>query len=312
MRVMPRCALLLALLAALSVACTAPPYLSRSPRMARDHVVYVPPVVAITDFEDRTNFSGQWNLGGGMAEILVERLLADGSVEVLERRHLDGVLGEIVRQGRDLFRREGPQSRVMNARYLIRGVVTDFTVTGDASGWFGGDSVTSRLRGSSARVSLYVTVSDLETDQIISAVRSEGASSGGGVRGQITYTDFAFGGDAFFRTPLGRATQQAIDRAARQILAEIPREPWDPRVAESGVDRVIINGGENVGLRPGDRFYVRVTGRRVTDPVTGDAIETVPGRVVGIVEVRTVHPLSSHAILLEGEARRGYLLERAR
>lgn len=269
------------------------------------------PVVAVTDFENRANFSGQWNLGGGMAEVLIERLMFSEAVTVLERKHLDSVMGEIARQGRDLFRREGrvERGRLMNARYLIRGVVTDFTVTGDASGWFGAAGARARARASRARVGLYVTVSDVETGEIISAVRTEGSASAGGFGGSVNYKQIAFGGDAYFRTPLGRATQAAMERAVKQLLADIPRERWEPRVAEGGVDAVIVNGGHNVGLLIGQRFVVREEGRNITDPITGDVIERIPGRVIGELVIRAVHPVSAHADLTKGEARRGDFLQ---
>ena len=61
-------------------------------------------------------------------------------------------MGEIARQGQDLFRPEGrvERGRLMNAQYLIRGAVTDFTVVGDMSGWFGVENKGS-LRGRSQR-----------------------------------------------------------------------------------------------------------------------------------------------------------------
>lgn len=285
----------------------------RAPRSRPDHTEtpVIRPVVAVTDFENRANFSGQWNLGDGMAEIMIERLMRSDRVTVLERQHLDGVLAEIVRQGRDLFRREGrvERGRLKNARYLIRGVVTDFTVTGDASGWFGSAYLSAGVRGERTRVGLYVTVSDVETGQIVSAVRTEGSAGQRGLRGGINYGELSFGGDAYFRTPLGRATQMAMDRAVAKLLADLPQERWEPRVAEGGVDGVIVNGGENVGLRAGQRFVVREEGRRVTDPVTGDVIERLPGRVVGELEIIAVHPMASNAVLLDGRAQRGDFLE---
>lgn len=304
------------LLVVLGVLCgCANPLYHREPkrRAASTSEPVLRPVVAVTDFENSANFGGQWNLGGGMAEMMIERLMSADEVTVLERKHINGVVGEIVQQGRDLFRREGrvERGRLMNARYLVRGVVTDFTVTGDASGWFGAPGARARTRRSRARVGLYVTVSDVETGEIVSAVRTEGSATSGGLRAAVDYRDFTFGGDAFFRTPLGRATQTAMNRAVRRVLRDIPRERWEPRVAEGGHDRVVVNGGENVGLRVGQRFVVREEGRRITDPITGDVLERVPGRAIGELEIRVVHPVSAHAVLLEGKARRGDFLQAA-
>jgi curli biogenesis system outer membrane secretion channel CsgG len=304
--------LMLGLAAAVLSGCAAPGY-RRPP--ARSQVASGPavirPVVAVTQFENRANFRGQWDLGGGMAEMLVERLMASERVIVLEREHLDGVLSEIVRQGRDLFRSEGrvERGRLRNARYLIRGVVTDFTVTSDASGWFETANVSAATRGSRTRVGLYVTVSDVESGQIVSAVRTEGAAAAGGFRGGVNYANVSFGGDAYFRTPLGRATQAAMGRAVDALLEDIPVEYWEPRVAEGGPGTVVVNGGEDVGLRVGQRFQVREQGRQITDPITGEVIERLPGRVLGTVEIHTVLARSSHALLLDGEASRGDYLE---
>ena len=292
--------------------CAHPTYRTRGRAPARqEQTPLLPAVVAVTDFENRASFQGQWELGSGMAEILIERLMQSGQVTVVERKHIDGVLAEIMRQGRDLFRREGrvERGRLMNVRYLIRGVVTDLTVTGDASGWFGAPGASGYLRGGRTRVGLYVTVSDVETGRIVSAVRSEGTAAQRRIRGGIRYNELSFGGDAFFRTPLGRATHTAMERAVQQILRDLPQERWEPRVAESGVDWVVINGGVNVGVMAGQRFAVREEGRRITDPLTGEVIERVPGRAVGTLEIHTVQPLSARGTLIEGNASRGDFLE---
>jgi hypothetical protein len=75
---------------------------------------------------------------------------------------------------------------------------------------------------------------------------------------------------------------------------------------------LVVNGGENVGVQAGDLFLVREPGRRITDPVTGNALENVPGRVLGKARVRDVRERSAHATITEGMARRGDILEPAR
>jgi curli biogenesis system outer membrane secretion channel CsgG len=269
------------------------------------------PVVAVMDFENQAGFSGQWNLGGGMADVLVTQLLETDRVIVLERKNLGDVMSEIMRQGQDFFRSEGrvEKGRLKNAKYLIRGVVTDFTVTGDVSGWFGMPRARLFGRGSTSRVAVNIKVSDVETGEIVTSMKTEGSASGGGVGGAVNYKKVAFGGDAFFQTPLGKATDIAMRRAVKLILKNLPVQYWQPRVAEGGPDGVVINGGENVRVRVGDVFVVREDGRDIKDPVTGNVLERVAGRVVGRIEVNEVKPLSAHARILHGEARRGQILE---
>jgi len=269
------------------------------------------PVLAVTDFENLASFPAQWNLGKGVADLLVTQLMDSEKVVVLERKNLGDVLNEIVLQGKDVFRKEGKVERgkLKNAKYLVRGSITDFTETAEESGWFGINWLRIFGRGSQARVAINIKVSDVETGEIVSSVKAAKTVSAGGIGAEARYKNMSFGGDAFFRTPLGKATEGAIDRAVRQIIRDLPVQRWQPRVAEADGREVVINGGQNVRVRVDDAFAVREDPRDITDPATGNVIETVPGRVVGRIQVTEVNPASAHAVILEGTAQRGQFLE---
>lgn len=245
-----------------------------------------------------------------MTDLLVDRLLATEEVIVLERRGLGDVMEEIVRQGQNLFRPEGraPRGRLQNAQYLIRGSITDFTVTGDSSGWFGSGKSGVRGGRQEARVALALTLTDVATGEILASVRAEQTATAGFFGAGVQYSGLAFGGDSYFRTPLGRATERALDEAVRKVLGAIPKRPWEPRVAEVLDGQVIINGGRNVGLRPGMIFEVRGEPREITDPVTGNVIDVVPGPAVGRIRVTAVKEFASQAELIDGSAKRGNVL----
>ena len=299
-------------LAFLLCSCATPPGFTGG--FLRGGTPLVRPTVAVTDFENKAAFSGQWNLGQGMADLLVVQLMETERVTVLDRRHIQDVVGELHRQNQDLFRSEGraERGRLINAQYLIRGAVTDFTVIGDVSGWFGvKDKGALRGRGQRARVALVLTVSDVASGQILSSVQADGEVTSGGLGLDINYRQLSFGGDAFFRTPLGKATQRAVDRAVKRVLYELPPRPWEPRVAEVDGSEVVVNGGENVNLRADAVFVARGEPRQVTDPATGDVIDTKPGKVTGRIRIHTVKESASYGVLEEGTARRGDLLEQA-
>mgnify|MGYP001155752287 CR=1 FL=1 len=48
----------------------------------------IPPVVAVSQFENRSNFSGQWKLGSGMSDLLVSELVNSKNFIVVEREYL--------------------------------------------------------------------------------------------------------------------------------------------------------------------------------------------------------------------------------
>jgi len=184
------------------------------------------PVIAVTEFENRSGFSGQWQIGQGMAELLNAALLDSGRAIVLERIDLDDVMQELDRQENDLFRKEGkvPRGRLKNAEYLIRGVITDFTVTDDASGWFSHATGAGGVGRSKARVAVALKVYDVYGGEVLSVVKSDGYASAGWFSGAINYMNVAFGGDYFFRTPLGEATDDTISKAAIRILRQLPQK----------------------------------------------------------------------------------------
>ena len=270
------------------------------------------PVVAVTDFQNKSGFSGSWNLGSGMADVLINQLLDTDKVVVLERKHLDDVLNELQLQDHHLFRKEGKAAtgRLKTARYLVRGAVTDFTVTRDASGWFHPSGSTRFFAaGQNARVTLHAMLIDVENGQVIGSVKSTGDAGSGLFGTSYGYKDMHFGGEVFFRTPLGRATEKAMKKVVGELLDVIPREYWRPMVAETQAGRVIINGGRNAGLREGAVFRVLAQERYVTDPLTGEIIERYRGAIKGVVRVADVRDASSHAELVEGVAERGDWLE---
>lgn len=249
-----------------------------------------------------------------MADLLVAELLRTDRVIVLERKDLKNILQELALQSKDLFRKEGrvARGRLRNAQYLIQGSVTDFTESSEIGGWMATRWLRLFGRSRRARVAVVVRVSDVESGQIIASVKAEQAVSAGGVGASAQYKDVAFGGDAFFRTPLGRATEGAIRKAVRQILRDLPERRWEPRVADVAQGLVVVNGGRNVGVRVGDEFAIREAPREITDPVSGQIIETIPGAVRGRVRVTEVREASSTAQVLEGTATRGDYLEAVR
>jgi curli biogenesis system outer membrane secretion channel CsgG len=272
----------------------------------------IKPVVAVTEFENETGFAGQWKLGRGIPDLLVTELMNTRRMIVVDRKNLKDVLGEITRQGHDLFRKEDSvtRGRLKNARYLIRGVITDFTQTGSSSAWFKSSKAAGEITGARALIMINLTVTDVETGEIICSVPAEGSAKASGKWASFEYSGVTFGGDLFFRTPIGQATQEAIRKAVYRIALDIPYATWKPRIADIAGETVIINGGENVGVEEDDLFDVREEGRTITDPGTGNAIDHIAGKVVARIRIVDVRTTASDGIVLSGRPQRGYFLEK--
>ena len=96
--------------------------------------------VAVMDFEYGAidNWWGQYDIGKGMADQVVDALVNDGSFRVIERKKLDTVLAE---QGFSASDRADPSAaklskigKVLGVRYIISGSITKFATESRGGG----------------------------------------------------------------------------------------------------------------------------------------------------------------------------------
>jgi curli biogenesis system outer membrane secretion channel CsgG len=260
------------------------------------------PVVAVTSFENRSGFSGQWQLGDGMADLLVSELLGSRRFTVVERQHFDRLVGEIGRQQTPYFRSEGKTTvgRMKSAQFMIRGVVNDFSQSGGAGLWMAFRSFLFFGRGNNARVAVTLTIVDIESGQIISSVNSTGIVRTREAYAEGAYKGVTFGGDVFFKTPLGKATLVAIRSGVKQIVRDMPRTLWRPMVCGTREGYILLNGGTDRNFRQGTVYTIRAPAEPVTDPSSGDVLAFVPGRKIGTVRVTRVDATLSFAVPVQG------------
>lgn len=272
----------------------------------------IPQVVAVSSFDNRSGFAGEWQLGSGMADLLASELMQSENYILVERGNLQDVIRELNLQTDKHFRSEGKveAGRLKNARYLIRGVINDFSQVGGSSFavalrklFFGG-------RGYVARVALTMTIVDVESGEVLDAVQCAGTARAGDIYAKTEYKGIAFGGDAFFKTPLGEATREAISAGVRKIIAKTPVVYWEPMIAELAVNnRIVVNGGKDRGMKIGKIFEARDSGKVITDPATGDKLSVIPGAAIGRIKITKVEDRISFAEAISGQGfKRGHRL----
>jgi hypothetical protein len=248
-----------------------------------------------------------------MADLLVSELVESKNFIVLERGHLSSIVDELTLQKNRLFRKEGKvgEGRLENAQYLIRGVVSDFDQVSGGSLWMGFRHLFIGSGGYTARVGLTLTIVDIESGRIIDSVQCSGKARAGEVYGKGAYEGVRFGGNKFFKTPLGTATAQAIQEGLKGIVKKVPKCFWKPMIADINPVQIIVNGGKSRGIAV-DQFYrVREKGRPVTDPGTGDILEIMPGAILGVIRITEVREQVSAAEVVSGHSfARGQILER--
>ncbi|MHC4984134.1 MAG: CsgG/HfaB family protein, partial [Planctomycetota bacterium] len=269
---------------------------------------WVKPTIAVMKFENRSSLPLGWDVGGGMRDILVDRLCATDRFQVIERPELELVMKELHFQQTGATRQHNRAKlgRIKNVQYLVKGTVTDFGHVSTKHGFFSwADNLDIFGTRNKAVMSMTLYVVDVESGEIVCSESIQESVRAKDLNVKVAYKDVGFGGSAFFRTPLGRATAKVIDKAVKRVAKSVAARPWQPKIAQVVSETtVIINGGGNRKVRMGDEYDVLEAGQPIVDPDTGDVIGMPAGDVVGRVRVSEVHPRYSFAMIVTGNAGR--------
>ena len=127
------------------------------------------PTVAVMKFENRAPFPLGWDLGDGMKDVLVDRLMATGRFTVVERPELSSVMSELRLQHSGVTRtqRRAALGRLKNVQYLIKGTITDFGHVSTNRGMFRGFGWDLFGGGTRAIMGMTMYVVDVESGEII-------------------------------------------------------------------------------------------------------------------------------------------------
>lgn len=271
--------------------------------------------IAVADFENNSGFYGSWNIGSGMADMLTDSLIQSGQFIVLERQAIDAVLAEqnLAASGRTTQAGTGAQSgNIKKAQILIQGSVTEFeeTTTSDGQGLnlYG---VSVRNDSASAHVAVIIRLIDSTTTEVIASQRVEGEASEGGVAFSASAGVVNFGQSAFKKTPLGKATQMAIDRAVNYIATQMAALPWKGKVIKvDDQGLILVNAGSQSGMSGGQILRVSRPGESILDPDTGMELGQ-QAEVLGTIQIDEVLEKYSKAktVFLSKPAQTGDLLE---
>jgi curli biogenesis system outer membrane secretion channel CsgG len=179
------------------------------------------------DYGTIDNWWGQYDIGKGMADQVVDALLEDGSFRVIERKKLDTVLAE---QDFAQSDRADPSAaklakvgKVLGVKYIIAGSITKFSTESRGGG--------VRVKGiglggkkAKSEVALTARVIDATTGEIMVSAKGLGESSkGGGVN--FASSDFAMGtnSEEWRQSGLGDAQEKACAQFVAALVAKKDR-----------------------------------------------------------------------------------------
>lgn len=262
-------------------------------------------VVAVGAFEGAGKLG--WDEGPVMAAMLQDALLESGRFIVVEREQLDSVLREqdLGAAGRINSETALKIGQIVGASIMIQGTVTQFEPgeegksgrvnipIGPGGVGIGGSKVTSKI-------AMKLRIVDLTTSQVLSTHNAEHTGTHKSM-GMDVYTSVgSAGGDQFKKTPLGETAEECINKCVDHIISVMANVPFSARVAEVDGKSIYINAGTNRGVTEGMVLGLYKTGKVITDPDTGLALD-VKLEKTGSVKVDSVQEKLSICSLVEGQ-----------
>jgi curli biogenesis system outer membrane secretion channel CsgG len=280
--------------------------------------------VAILDFDFASIqhwWEGNWDIGKGISDLLVTRLVRDGTYSVVERKALQAILAEQNFSNSD---RANPNSaaqigKVLGVDAIIVGSITQFGtedkklgIGGAAGRWGGFGAGKVGTSKGKAKVVLDCRLIDVDTAEILAVAEGSGESSRSGLMlgglgaggGGFGAGEIDMGSSNFRDTILGEATHAAADEAAKELVASADRLPTKQvqvkgLVAHVDGATVILNIGSGQGVQVGDKLKVLRVTSTVKDPATGKVLRELT-QEVGTIQVAEVDEGSAVASFVTG------------
>lgn len=197
-----------------------------------------------------------------------------------------------------------PTGRLIDAQMLIAGSVTEFEQAAKGGGMsigvggmFSGASMGRKVV--EGHLGMDIRLIDTTTGQVLVSKHVEARVPESNVSVTLNVRDVNFGGENFKKTPLGKATREAIEKAVDLIIQEMEVVPWTGRVADLMENQVLVNAGKDMGLQPGMIFTVSSIVKEVIDPASGVSLGVIEAPR-GEIKVEQVQEKFSIASLVAG------------
>jgi curli biogenesis system outer membrane secretion channel CsgG len=246
-------------------------------------------------------FGSNQDIGKGIADLLVDKLVSDGAYSVIERKALDKILAEqnFANSDRADSSTAAKIGKILGVDAIIVGSITQFgrddKSTNIGGGALGGVTGRFGLGGvkrseSKAVVQITARMVNTTTAEILASVtaKEESQRSGTGLVGSGgSYAGMAAGAldmksSNFANTILGEAVTKTVNSLGQQLDQKAAALPTAPAAAIDGLvadvqpdGSMIINVGSKAGVKVGDTLQVKRQGRAITDPATGKVLRRV-------------------------------------
>ena len=240
------------------------------------------------------------DIGKGVADMLVNQLVRNGTYSLVERKQLDRILQEqnFQQSGRADASTAAQLGRILGVDAIVIGSITQFGRDDKRLGVGGGVRVGGvgiggiGRRSSKAVVGIDARIVDVRTAEILGVATGFGESkrSGATLVGGASVGGVAAGGGVdmqssnFATTILGEATRLAVDSLVTELVGAQSRiaetvAAIQGLVADVTESEIIINKGTRDGVRVGVEYDIVRGGREIRDPASGRVLRRMTEKV---------------------------------
>ena len=233
--------------------------------------------VTVSQFENNSGWSGQWNLGNAWGTVLTDMLNQTGKFIVLGETDMrEAAMDEqdFAASGRTAGGKKAPVTGQMTpAQILVKGAITH--AQGDTGNAGGGINIKGfRIGGGGGKGEVNATIYmvDSTTGQIVASKSVTGTHKRSAMNVGYATGDWgaAFGGDK--KDNVGLAVEDACAEAVAFLLEQLPNIAWTGSVVMVKGDKVYLNRGTREGVTVGQTFSVGEV-EVIRDPDTGEVLD---------------------------------------
>jgi len=265
--------------------------------------------IFVKKFENKSNWSGQWDLGDAWGAVLTDSLVQTGQFIVLgetdmrnaamEEQDLAGT-GRVAGGGKKI----ATTGNMTGAQLIVKGEITHFAE--DTAGGGGGVSfkgIRLGAKGGTSEINVVMYIVDSSTGQIMASKKCYGKINNTGLSIGLTRNEFDGDVSGFKKTNAGKAMEAAVDEGVKFMSEKMESIPWSASVVLVKGDKVYINRGTREGVDKGMKFDVGKS-ETIKDPDTGEVLDESLQKQASI-QVETVKDKVAICKILSGKVQKG-------
>jgi len=260
--------------------------------------------IAVSKFENKSNWRGSWSLGDAWGAVLTDSLNKTGRFIVLGEKDMRrdaleeqdfAASGRAAGGGKKVV-----TGQMTPAQLLIKGEIVHFS--DKTSGGGGGIGIGGfRIGGktSEAEITAVMYIVDSSTGQVVASKTCEGKVSESGLSLGVSVSGFHGDIGGFKKTNAGKAINLAVDQGVDFLEAQLEEIPWTGTIILVKKGNVYINRGEREGVQVGQSFNVGQM-ETLRDPDTGEVLDQSM-EIIGAIRVAKVKKKIAICEILKGE-----------